>query len=126
MRCKFPYFEDRPHIPIVLEYNGKRARFLPLLDTGADFSIFYKSDAIRIGLIWDAGENTKLCNADGTYFKAKQFKLDLEIEGFKFKANICFVDNKKSSMPLLGRANIFKKFKITILEEEKIVELESI
>ncbi len=126
MLCKFPYFEDRPHIPIVIEYKSKRARFLPLLDTGADFSIFNKSDAMRLGLEWKDGVSTKLCNADGSCFNVKSFELMVEIEGYKFKATICFTDNKKSSMPLLGRSEIFEKFKITILEKEKTVELESI
>ncbi len=99
---------------------------MPLLDTGADFSIFNKSDAMRLGLNWKAGSSIKLCNADGTSFNAKSFKLNVEIEGYKFKAVICFVDNSKSSMPLLGRSEVFEKFRITILEKEKIVEFETI
>ena len=70
MRYKFPYFEDRPHIPVALEAKGKRARFLPLLDSGADFSIFYKSDAYRLGLDWETGKDIVLNNADNSNFHA--------------------------------------------------------
>lgn len=77
MSYKFPYFEGRPHVPVALEYQGSKARFLPLLDTGADFSIFYKSDAVRIGLDWDKGKEVTLLNADGSEFNAKEFSLEV-------------------------------------------------
>ena len=125
MQCKFPYFEDRPHIPVVVEYNKKRTRFLPLLDSGADFSIFYKSDAYRIGLDWSKGKDIVLNNADNSDFHAKQFKLNMEIEGINFQAKICFIDNKATSMPLLGRLGVFNEFIITINEQEKNVAFES-
>lgn len=123
MRCKFPYFENRPHIPIRIRFNDKKLRFLPLLDTGADYALFYKSDAIRLGLNWSKGKKIKLDNADGSPFHAKQFNLEIDIEGFTFEAQICFVENDRSAMPLLGRAGIFEHFKITIHEREKYVEL---
>lgn len=126
MRCKFPYFEDRPHIPLVLEYEGKRARFLPLLDTGADFSVFYKADALRLGLDWEKGIAMDLDNADGSPFRAKQFTLKIEIEGYAFNGKMCFVDSKKSAMPLLGRRDIFKHFDILIREEKGYVEFKSL
>lgn len=123
MRCKFPYFEDRPHIPIKIVYKRKTTRFLPLLDSGADFSVFHKTDALRIGVDWEKGEVIELENADGSSFKARQFRLNLEIEGYKFKARICFVDSKKVSMPLLGRRDIFKHFTISIRDSEKMVSV---
>ena len=126
MRCKFPYFEDRPHIPIVLEHENKRARFLPLLDSGADFSVFYRSDAYRLGLNWESGKDVTLNNADNSDFCAKQFDLLMDIEGMQFPVKICFIDNKHSSMPLLGRLGVFDRFVITIVEEKKFVELKVI
>lgn len=123
MQCKFPYFEDRPHIPITLEYKGKRAKFLPLLDTGADFCVFYKSDAIRLGLNWNFGKNIILNNADNSDFHAKQFELLMEIEEKRFPVKVNFIDNKPFSMPLLGRDGVFERFIITINEKNKFVEL---
>lgn len=123
MSYKFPYFEDRPHIPITLVYKKTRRRFLPLLDSGADFSVFHKADAMRLGLNWKEGKAIELENADGTSFKAKEFKLQLEIERLKFKVSVCFVDKPGTTMPLLGRKDIFKHFKITINESQKEVTL---
>jgi|SaaInlStandDraft_7_1057024.scaffolds.fasta_scaffold60028_2 predicted aspartyl protease len=123
MQCKFPYFEDRPHIPITLEYHGKRVKFLPLLDSGADYSVFYKSDAHRLGLDWNQGISLDFHNADGTLFKAKQFLLTMEVERVPFKTKVCFVESTASSMPLLGRVGVFERFYITLCEKEKYVEV---
>ncbi len=125
MQCKFPYFEQRPHIPLILEHQGKRIRVLPLLDTGADFSIFYKPDAIRLGLNWKRGKKIELANADGSSFKAKEFTLTVVIENYEFKARICFCDNNSFAMPLLGRRDIFNKFIITIDDREGYVRLQT-
>ncbi|MBU0981873.1 retropepsin-like domain-containing protein [Patescibacteria group bacterium] len=125
MSYKFPYFEDRPHVPVAIEYKGERVRFIPLLDSGADHSVLSRSDAMRIGLDWTKGKTILLSNADDSNFRAKQFSLNVDIEGHKFRAKFCFADNKIASMPLLGRKDVFKEFKITIDERSKEVTLKS-
>jgi len=124
MCFEFPYFEDRPHVPVSLINGTQRIRVLPLLDSGADFSIFYKSDAIRLGLDWESGDETTFNNADGNSFLVKKFKISIEIEGVViFPAEIFFMENAKNSMPLLGRKGVFEHFEIVIREKEKVVEL---
>ena len=125
MHCEFPYFEDRPHIPVTLEKNGKRARFIPLLDSGADYSVFSQADAMRLGLDWSDGREINFSNADGTFFTAKVFELVVDIEGFKFPARICFVADSPTSIPLLGRLDIFQHFSIMIDEVNKKVVVTS-
>lgn len=68
MHYEFPYFEGRPHIPIILHYKNNSVRFLPLLDTGADYSVFYKADAVRLGIDLNKGKEISLC-----YFRAQNF-----------------------------------------------------
>jgi len=123
MRCTFPYFEDRPHIPIILHYRDQALRFLPLLDTGADFCVFSKFDAMRLGLDWKTGERAELSNADGSTFEAWKVYLPMSIEGYDMKVKVCFVDNPHCPMPLLGRTDVFKNFQITIDEKEKVVKM---
>ena len=125
MFCKFPYFKGRPHIPISIESKSGRKRFLPLLDSGADFSVFYKADAIRLGLNWSEGKEIRLLNADGSDFNAREFKLNLKIEDQALKAKICFIDTQKVGTPLLGRQNIFDEFKILLNERENTITFQS-
>jgi hypothetical protein len=122
MSYRFDYFEDRPHVPIKIHYKGKYFRFLPLLDSGADFSVFNRADAYRIGLDWNKGKSLCLCNADGSEFRVKEFKLKVLVEHHPFTIPICFTESKKNAMPLLGRKSFFEKFEITFLEnQERIV-----
>ena len=123
MLYHFPYYEDRPHIPLILEHKGKGVRFLPLLDSGADFSIFPKLDAYRLNLDWDKGEKRSLVNSDGSSFEARQFSLNTDVEGTQFKMRICFLDGKQCPIPVLGRTDFFRHFRITIDEAAKMVEL---
>lgn len=123
MPFRFPYFDDRPHIPIDLQYGARRRRFLPLLDTGADCSLFHRSDATYLDLPWEKGTPLELSNADGTAFAARQFELTAFIEGMSFPVRICFVENLAADKPLLGRRDFFEQFLITINERERYVEL---
>lgn len=125
MFCRFPYFKERPHIPITIKSTLGRKRFLPLLDSGADFCVFYKIDALRLGLEWSKGRPLKLSNADGTDFSAREFVLDIGIEDHELKAKVCFIDSNRIGTPLLGRQNIFDQFKILINEKENFVEFQS-
>ena len=116
MQCTFPYFENRPHVPIHLEYKGRKVRFLPLLDSGADFSIFYQQHALELDLNWNEGEKVKLINADGSEFVARQFMLPISLEDVGFIARICFVKHVFKFIPTIGRRDIFHQFRITIDE----------
>ncbi len=125
MQCKFPYFEDRPHVPVAIEFGSKRARFLPLFDTGADYSLFSYSDALRLGLNLNDGVVLNFSNADGSEFKASKFELTFDIEGFIFKAPVCFAQDERFTMPVLGRRGVFAHFLITLCESEKYLEVQT-
>ena len=125
MSYHFPYFEDRPHVPITVIGPERRVRYIPLLDSGADYTTLSKKEAILLGLDWNQGEVISLANADGTGFDAKIFRLLLEIEGVTLFVRICFVDSNHCPMPLLGRFDVFRYFKIIIDESAHMVELRS-
>ncbi|HKH46224.1 MAG TPA: aspartyl protease family protein [Thermoanaerobaculia bacterium] len=121
---KFPYFQGRPHLPLILEYGDRQERFLPLLDSGADFSIFHRSALAILGLDWEQGAPRNYDNADGTSFIAREFILSVEIGGIRFPARISFADDPSLRVrPLLGRTDIFDKFRIIFCEQEQYVEL---
>ena len=117
MYCSFPYYENRPHLPVVLHFGNKNLRFLPILDTGADYCVFTIFDALRLGLDWKTGEKTELSNADGSIFEAWKLYLPMSIEGYEMKVKICFVDNSYCQMPLLGRFDVFKHFRSSLMKK---------
>lgn len=121
---RFPYYKGRPHIPLILEYGSNRERALPLLDSGADFSIFHRSVLDSLGLDWHQGLERRFDNADGSSFIVREFRLSVDVEGVRFPARICFADDSSlSERPLLGRADFFEHFRITVCEREQFAEL---
>jgi hypothetical protein len=121
---RFPYYKGRPHIPLVLEYGNRQERSLPLLDTGADFSIFHRSVSDSLGLDPAQGTLRQFNNADGSIFEVCEFRLSVEIAGARFPARICFADQSAlAEFPLLGRLDIFEKFRVTVCEQDQYVEL---
>lgn len=121
---KYPYFQGRPHLPLILEYGNNHERFLPLLDSGADVSIFHRSALSILGLDWDQGVPRNYDNADGSSFIAREFILSVEIGGIRFPARISFAEDPSlRERPLLGRTDIFDKFRIVFCEREQYVEL---
>lgn len=122
---RYPYFQGRPHLPLILEYGNSQERFLPLLDSGADFSIFHRSALGILGLDWDHGAQRHYDNADGSSFLAREFVLSVEVGGIRFPARISFADDPSLRVrPLLGRTDIFEKFRIVFCEQEQYVELQ--
>ncbi len=123
----FPYYQNRPHVPIVLEYGNRRQRALPLLDSGADYSLFHKQFALDLGLTWSEGEQRSFDTAYTTNLAVREFQLSLDLEGSRFPAPVCFAEIPDLfHRPLLGRAGIFDKFRITFSEQEQLVEIEPI
>jgi len=121
---RFSYYKGRPHLPVILEYGNRRERSLPLLDSGADFSIFHRGVLDSLGLDWNQGSIRSFDNADGSSFVVREFRLSLEIEGMRFPVRICFGDDLSlRERPLLGRADVFEKFQVTICEQEGYIEL---
>lgn len=121
---RFPYYKGRPHIPLILEYGNRERRILPLLDSGADFSIFHRQTLEALGLEWLQGKKRMLDNADGSVFEAREFRLSVNSDGLRFPARICFADEPTLlALPLLGRMDIFDKFMITVCEHDQYVDM---
>jgi len=119
---RFAYQKNRPYIPIVLRYGYKKSWAAPLLDTGADVTILHKVDAIVLGLNWEEGVDRSFDNADGSSFQVKEFRIEIEISGVRFPARVCFSDMMGFEKRLLGRADVFRRFLITICERDGYVE----
>ena len=95
------------------------------MDSGADFSIFHRSVLDLLGIDRKQGKLRRVDNADGTTFEVQELLLSVELAGVRFPARICFAENPAlTEFPLLGRLDIFDKFRITFCEQEQYVELQ--
>lgn len=120
----YGYDKNRPSLPVVLWYGNRKVRISTLLDSSADVSIFHKSDAIALGLDWNSGQDRTAENPDGSLFRTREFQVELEVADVRFPARVLFTDSA-SDIRLLGRADVFRHFGITIDEGELRVDFES-
>jgi hypothetical protein len=123
----FPYRKDVsgqyfPVIPLVLKYGHKKIDTDALIDSGATFSVFQPAIADYLGIKIDSGKKLVLGGVGGR-IKGYLHKLEINVSDKMFTCPIVFSREYLVSFNLLGRKDVFNKFKITFDERKKIVEL---
>ncbi len=121
---EFAYEQNRPYVPVKLRYGYQETIISALLDTGADVSLFNRADLVLLGLKWEDGIERSAENPDGSLFRSREFTIEVEIADQRFPARIQFADTS-SEVRLLGRADVFRHFRITIDEAEQLVSFAS-
>jgi len=91
--------------------------FRVYVDSGADFSLFRKSDAKLIGLDLHKGDYHPMMGIGKTLIPAYTHKIKMKIEETNLDVSVSFADSDEVPR-LLGRTDIFKHFKITFDEEK--------
>ena len=101
---------------------GKRARYFELLiDSGADYTLISKSDAMIFGLDYDklTTKEQELEAANQTKILAKKTTLMIAINGDELKIPVFISKNEVER--LLGRKGIFENYEITFQERKQKV-----
>lgn len=118
------YFEKKkvfafPAIELSLskENSQKEFSFLVLVDSGAEISLFTKSDAELLGLSLARGEAVEIGSASGDKFLAFKHTLVIKIRDKQFKVKVAF-SSRDDTPRLLGRDPIFNYF-FVIFDNEK-------
>jgi hypothetical protein len=107
------------HRPIVHVYlqskDGTWYLFYPYVDSGADTSLFSKGDASLLKLNLSDGEYSPIVGVSGTMMPAYIHNVKMRIGETLLNADIAFADSNEVPR-LLGRTDIFKRFRITFDE----------
>jgi hypothetical protein len=90
--------------------------FRVYIDSGADISLFTKTDAKLLGLDLYKGEYRPIIGIGKTLIPAYTHKIKMKIEETTLNVNASFADSDEVPR-LLGRTDIFKHFKITFNEQ---------
>ena len=119
----FPYKTDAqgntfPVIPLSLKFGNKKKEFFALVDSGATISIVRAEIADSLGIEVNSGKEIYLGGVGGR-IKGYVHKLETEIAGKTFVCPIVFSYEYLVSFNLLGRAEFFKRFRITFEEKNK-------
>lgn len=97
-----------------------------LIDSGADYTIIPRSDALIIGLEYPkiSGKEIKIQTANLSYMHAKEVKLYMTFRDYIFTIPVLIA--KEEVDRLLGRKGFFNKFEITFNEHASVVKLKKI
>ena len=99
--------------------------FRVYVDSGADLSLFRKSDAKLIGLDLYKGEYRPMMGISKTLLPAYTHKVKIKIEETPLDVLVAFADSDEVPR-LLGRTDVFKHFKITFDEEKLEIIFETV
>lgn len=125
MGVKFHYVEYQgkflPIISIRLK-NKEWVKFRAFVDSGAAYSIFQAEMAEILGLKLEDGKETRVTVGDGSQIEVYIHQIKVDIAGQEFTASIGFSRHLGIGFNIIGRLDIFDRFKICFDETEKVVE----
>jgi len=133
-RFIFKYVTERTRLgevvnrPIVHVYikskDDKWYLFYPYVDSGADTSLFTKSDCELLGLDLYEGTYRSMAGIVRITIPTYLHKVLVRIGDTEFKATIAFADSDEVPR-LIGRLDFFRRFKITFDEKELVTIFEA-
>ena len=118
----FPYVKGRPSITVRFRSTAGKARYFELLiDSGADYSIISKSDAIALGIDYNhiQCKEKRVEAANMSSIHVKDVRLSLSID--KLSLTVPVLISREYSEALLGRKGIFSRFDILFQENQNQV-----
>lgn len=123
---KFPYVREHgrflPIITIPLEGTEDWVTFDAFVDSGASYSIFRAEVGDILGLEVEKGEKMYITVGDGSLMIVYMHRLNIQIRDEIFEASIGFSKQLGIGFNILGRKDIFERFRVCFDEKDRIVE----
>lgn len=124
---KFSYMKLRgkylPLIPLKVKGEAGWAIYNAFVDSGAGYSIFQSDVAEDLNLKLEEGRKEYVTVGDGSLIIVYIHRLEIQIGDEEFEAGIGFSKQLGIGFNIIGRKDIFERFKICFDENEKVVEL---
>jgi hypothetical protein len=112
-----------PFVSIKLQNGERNVTTLALLDSGSTISVFRTEIAEDLGLEVHTGKEKILQSANG-FIKVYLFELSSEIKDERFVIRVGFSGDLTTSFNILGREDVFDRFRITFDEAHKKIVIE--
>ncbi|MBM4331157.1 MAG: hypothetical protein FJ117_08000 [Deltaproteobacteria bacterium] len=94
------------------------------VDSGAFFTLLHAQIAEGVGFDYRSGNNVYLQVGDGSFIPVYLHDLEVQIGTDRMKAKIGFSEKLGIGFNLLGRTDIFNRFKICFQESQRILTFE--
>ncbi len=122
---KFNYTEFQGRLlPIIpIRVRGREwVEFRAFVDSGAEYSIFQAEMAEILGLRLEDGEGSYVTVGDGSQIKVYIHRVNVRLADEEFEASIGFSRHLGIGFNIIGRLDIFDRFKVCFDEPNGIVE----
>ena len=123
---KFPYIQFRgklvPVVPIKFKAGEEWVELKAYVDSGASYSIFHSSIVEILNLELEKGRKAYVTVGDGSQIIVYLHKIIVRIAELEFDATIGFSRHLGIGFNIIGRLDIFDRFRVCFDESEKVVE----
>lgn len=110
-----------PIVPIKLQHQGEWYDVWTYVDSGATYSLFTNREALSMGLDLRGTTQRYVIVGDGGYIPASFIKIPVRIGDVEIDVEIGFSENLGIGFNLLGRKDVFEKFRVCFDDTKKIV-----
>ena len=109
-------------LPTFLTVGAKTVECEAKVDTGAEFCLFQRGLADRLGLQLQEGHSVSLQTLTGN-FKAYGHEVELSTLGLAFYVTVYFAEDYGLTRNLLGRNGWLQQVKLAVIDYEEILYL---
>ena len=110
-----------PMIPVKLKCGEEWFERWAFVDSGATYSIFHPKELKGTGIEYKQGRKQMIIVGDGSFIPVNFLKLSIKIGDSEVDATIGFSEHLGVGFNLLGRKDIFDKFKVCFNDSKKVV-----
>lgn len=113
-----------PMAPVDILLNGQWRVADLYVDSGAFYTLLQAKFAVDFGLDYQTGTKVFMQVGDGGLIPVYLHKLALQVGSSRFQATVGFSEKLGIRFNLLGRHDVFERFKICFHERRKVVSFQ--
>jgi len=125
-RYKFFKGQPAPIITIGLKIKSEWYPIEVYVDSGSNYTVFHAQIAEAAGLDYLSGKQIYLQVGDGSFIPVYLHTLEIQLREVRFRASVGFSEKLGIGFNLLGRVDVFDKFKICFSESQGVISFEPV
>jgi len=115
-----------PMAPVGFNLNGHWHVAELYVDSGAFYTLLHAQFAVDFGLDFKTGRKVFVQVGDGSLIPVYLHKLPMQIGPKQFKATVGFSEKLGVRFHLLGRQDVFERFRICFHERRRVVTFQPV
>ncbi len=110
-----------PLIPVEIKGKDGWHELWAFVDSGATYSIFEAKVSEMLGIDFRKGKKLMIIVGDGSYIPVYFHKIQIRIGDVEFSTDIGFSERLGVGFNLLGRKDVFERFKVCFSDRENLI-----